>query len=342
MLTVMGWDIGGANCKAARLVLDGARVVERRWAERPLAIWREFGRLPDVVREMAAALGPADRHALTMTAELADVFRTKREGVTRTAAAVAAALDGAPLHIWTVRRRFVSLRELAADPLPAAAANWMATAARLARSTENSLLMDIGSTTADIIPILNGQVAAAGLDDPGRLATGELVYTGVLRTPVCAVSAEVPVAGRPVRLAAEWFAIMADVHLILGHIGCQDYACETPDGRVPSLQSSLERLARAVCADLEALTPAAVRTAALSLWDAQAQKLTAATLQVLSRFPEAELPITGAGLGRFLARQAAGRLNLPYRDLEAVTGHGGQAAPAEAVAWLLGEEVAVP
>lgn len=338
---IMGWDIGGANCKAARLVLDGGRVVESRYAGRPLPIWREFGRLPEVVREMAAALGPADLHALTMTAELADLFRTKREGVTRTAAAVAAALGGAPLRVWTVNQRFVSLAELEADPLPAAAANWMATAARLAGAAPQALLVDIGSTTADLVPIVDGRVAAAALDDTGRLATGELVYTGVLRTPVCAVAPAVPAGGRLVRLAAEWFAIMADVHLVLGEIGPEEYTCETPDGRPPSLQSSLERLARAACADLESLSPAAVRTLARALREAQLQQLTAAALQVLSRFPDACLPVTGAGLGQFLARALAGRLELPYQDLAAVTGAGGQAAPAAAVAWLLGREVGV-
>ncbi len=344
MRTVMGWDVGGANCKAARLVLDGERVVERDTAGQPLAIWRELERLPAVVAELAATLGPADCHGLTMTAELADVFRTKREGVVRTAAAVASALAGVPLYIWTVDRRFVSPAELADDPLPAAAANWMATAARLAGIAPQTLLMDIGSTTADIIPILNGRVAAAGRDDPGRLGSGELVYTGVLRTPVCAVAQSLPVGGRSVRLAAEWFAIMADVHLLLGQISPGDYQCETPDGRCPSVETARERLARSVCADPEYLSESAVHLLARSLHEAQLQQLSAAVLQVLSRSPDAAggLTVTGAGLGRFLARQVAARLGMPYQELEAMTGGGGQAAPAEAVAWLLGQEVAVP
>lgn len=370
MRSVIGWDVGGANCKATRLVLDGERVVERRSADRPLAIWRALDQLPAVVAEMAAALGPADCHALTMTAELADCFPTRREGVLATVAAMTAALPGAPLRIWTIHQRFVTPAELRADPLAAAAANWVATAARLSRLVPTTVLIDCGSTTADLIPIRNGAVAAAAWDDPGRLASGELVYTGVLRTPVCAVAAAVPVNGRAVRLAAEWFAIMADVHLLLGHIGPADYRCETPDGRGVSAAEVAARLARCVGADTESLSPAAIHLLARALHEAQVQQLTTAALQVLSRLAVAAadrvaertavaagngaqgqaaaaaplgagatIPVTGAGLGRFLARAVAERLGLPYQDLDRLTGCGGQTAPAEAVAWLLGQEV---
>ena len=34
-----------------------------------------------MLREVAAEVGPADAVAITMTAELSDAFRTKREGV---------------------------------------------------------------------------------------------------------------------------------------------------------------------------------------------------------------------------------------------------------------------
>src|SRR5256885_9284124 len=50
-----------------------------------------------------------------------------------------------------------------------------------------ALLLDTGSTTTDIIPMINGVPVPVGRTDPHRLGTGELVYTGVRRTPVCAV-----------------------------------------------------------------------------------------------------------------------------------------------------------
>ena len=49
--------------------------------ERPLPLWRALPRLPAVLAEAADSLGPARAMAVTMTAELADCFATKREGV---------------------------------------------------------------------------------------------------------------------------------------------------------------------------------------------------------------------------------------------------------------------
>ena len=115
--------------------------------------------------------------------------------------------------------------------------------------------MDVGSTTTDILPVLDGRVYVVGRTDMARLASGELVFTGVLRTNLAVtIVHSVPVAGRNCRVASEYFAVSGDVHLVLGHLGPQDYTCSTPDGHPPSLDSARRRLARLVCADTEMLS----------------------------------------------------------------------------------------
>ena len=52
----------------------------------------------------------------------------------------------------------------------------------------DALLIDVGSTTADVVPIVAGRVAATGRNDLERLQAGELVYTGVLRTNLAAIA----------------------------------------------------------------------------------------------------------------------------------------------------------
>src|SRR5205085_469250 len=105
-----------------------------------------------------------------------------------------------------------------ARPHEVAAANWMASATLVARTVPDALFIDVGSTTTDIIPIAGGEVAAAGRTDPARLRSGELVYTGCLRTPVCAIVRSVPQSGGRTRVASERFAIAADVYRWLGSI----------------------------------------------------------------------------------------------------------------------------
>ena len=137
-------------------------------------------------------------------------------------------------------------------------------------------MLDVGSTTADVIPIAAGRVAAAGRTDLDRLLAGELVYTGVLRTNLAAIAPRVPVRGRWCPVASELFAISADVHLILGHLPPGAYTCPTPDGRPASVECARERVARLVCADLEQLAPGEVDAIAAHLHAEQVRQVAAA------------------------------------------------------------------
>ena len=211
---VLGWDIGGANVKAALVsTLRDPRVVER-----PFALWREPRELPRVLGEIAGSLGGARRMAVTMTAELADCFATKGEGVASVLDAFGVAFPDVRPRVFGVDGRFRSSEAARARPLRVAAANWMASAMLVAEATPDALFVDVGSTTTDIIPIVAGRVVPHGRTDVARLRSGELVYTGLLRTPVCAIVRSLPVRGRRCRVAAELFAIAADAHRWLGHI----------------------------------------------------------------------------------------------------------------------------
>src|SRR5262245_40373318 len=99
---VIGWDIGGANIKAA-LVEESGRVVV---VERPFALWREPHRLSTVLIEVAEQLGDRSAMAITMTAELADCFATKREGVAFVVQACRTAFPGTPCWFYGVDGTF--------------------------------------------------------------------------------------------------------------------------------------------------------------------------------------------------------------------------------------------
>src|SRR5262245_54654637 len=218
---VVGWDVGGANVKAARLD-DGEELA--RVVERPFALWRDPDGLPAVLAEIAASLGGAqDRMGLTMTAELADCFATRSSGVAFVVDSMCRAFPSARLRVFGVDGRFRSPAAARRSPLRVAAANWMASSTLVAESFPDALFLDVGSTTCDVIRIAGGKVVARGRTDAGRLRRGELVYTGALRTPVCAVVRTLPWRGRRCRVAAELFAIAADAHLWLGSIAERDY-----------------------------------------------------------------------------------------------------------------------
>ena len=343
---ILGWDVGGANIKVSRVDPDEGS--SQAVLEHPFPLWREYARLPSVLSALADRAGAAQAvrrdgeppaMAVTMTAELADCFATKREGVGFVVGAFRAAFPASATWFYGADGRFHSAEEAQERPLDVAAANWMASATWVARTHPDALFVDVGSTTTDIVPIVAGRVAAGGYTDLARLRLGELVYTGCLRTPVSAILRSVRLGAGRCRLAAEHFAVTADVYRWLGRITEEEYTCETPDGRGRSRSEAGARLARVVCADLETLGAADITAIADHIARAQTRQIRHGIREVLRRLTTARPHVAVlAGSGAFLARAAAEAAGLATSDLVSDLGaDAARAAPAAAVAQLLAE-----
>ncbi|HEV3143659.1 MAG TPA: hydantoinase/oxoprolinase family protein, partial [Gemmataceae bacterium] len=155
----------------------------------------------------------------------------------------------------------------------------------------------IGSTTSDIIPIWRGRPTARNLTDTERLLSGELVYTGVRRTPVCALLGSDGMA--------EFFATMHDVHLILGHVTECETDTDTADRRPATRRYALARLARMIGGDFDITPEAVVVRLAEMVADRQKELLRKAVLNVASRLPAMPSTVIVAGSGEFLAAWTA-------------------------------------
>jgi probable H4MPT-linked C1 transfer pathway protein len=211
----------------------------------------------------------------------------------------------------------------------------VAPALAAAEAHPEALLIDVGSTTADIVPIVAGRVAAIGHNDLERLQAGELVYTGVLRTNLAAIAPRVPVRGGWCPVSSEYFAISADVQLVLGRLTEAAYDCPTPDGRPATVAFARERIARLVCADAEQLDAGEIDAIAAYLEAEQVNQIEAAARRV-QRPLAAGAPVVAAGSGASLAREVAARLGRAVADPPAAWGaNGGEVAPAAALAGLL-------
>src|SRR5262249_32760239 len=185
-----------------------------------------------------------------MTAELCDCFANKGEGVRAILQAVEQVRGRRSVRVWTTRGQFLDVADALAEPLAAAAANWLALATWAARTlpAAHGALLDIGSTTTDIVPLVAGRPAPSTLTDRHPLRAGALVYAGVRRTPLCALMGP-PWAGAS--LAAEFFATTLDVYLILGLVREDASDHDTADGRPATRFHALARLARMQCADAD-------------------------------------------------------------------------------------------
>ncbi len=284
--SVLGLDVGGANLKMAHS--SGFAL------QCPFALWKQPDRLPAAIRELLTHSPPFHRVAATMTGELCDCFETKRQGVSAILDAVSEAADRIPISIWTTDGRFVDPIEARRDWLKVAAANWHATATWASRFAKSggALLIDAGSTTTDIIPIWNGRPVPTGLTDPERLKSGELVYTGARRTPVCALL--------PDEVMAELFATSLDVYLLLGRVPEAPADHDTADGRPATQAFAHARLARMLGGDPE-MTPRAETARLAELAAArQTAMIRAAAVRVAARLPEPPSALVTAGSGEHL------------------------------------------
>jgi (4-(4-[2-(gamma-L-glutamylamino)ethyl]phenoxymethyl)furan-2-yl)methanamine synthase len=334
---ILGWDIGGANTKVARL-RPGADGLVLQAVSLPYEVQREPGALAPMLLAAATQVDgePGDVHGVTMTAELSQAFRTKREGVSFVLDALEAAFPGSARYVYTVDGQFVGPPEARARPLSVGASNWAATAHWVARTVPTCVLIDIGTTSTDLIPIVDGRVAAVGHTDPERLLSGELVYSGALRTPAEAVAREVPLWGRQAGVSADGFALIGDAHLWRGQLSSDDYTCRAPDGRPATRAFAGERLARIVCADRDMLDDSAIDDIATALADAQLRTVVQALQRVRTRWPAITVAVV-TGLGDFIAADAARAAGLATVSLAQQMGPASRTAPAAAVAWLLSE-----
>jgi probable H4MPT-linked C1 transfer pathway protein len=330
----IGWDIGGVHTKVVRRATDGTLTARSR----AFAIEHEVALLGVLLEEMSQAVGAgeSDRHGVTMTAELSQAFRTKREGVEKILDVVEKAL-GQHAGIFATDGRFLTIADARQNPLAVAASNWAATAMMVARTCPDAILIDIGSTTTDLIPIVGGQVAARGKTDPERLASGELVYTGVIRTPVEAITGTLPWQGSTIGVSAEGFALSGDVYLWLGQIATEDYTAPTPDRRPATRPFAGERLARVICADREMLEEDEITELARNIAEEQVERVAASLRSVLGRHPTIRQAVV-TGIGDFLGAGAARRVGLEVRSLAEHLGPDvSRVAPAAAIALLLSE-----
>jgi len=347
---IIGWDIGGAHLKVAHVTRDG---LIKSAFQLACPLWQGMETLQEALKAARQQLDVRSlndcQHAVTMTAELVDLFEDREQGVEAILRQIKHSMNPEQLWIFCGRNGLLAAGQVQqAHYQLLASANWLATAMLVAISLRAGLVIDIGSTTTDIIAIENHQIVSAAVCDYDRLLSGELVYTGVVRTPVMAVSRHGLFQNNRVPLMAEYFATMADVYRITKELpDCTDQD-ETADGRSKTLQASARRLARMIGLDLQSAPMNDWTTLATSLRADQLGIIRQAVNKVLSTLSEPVSTIVGAGVGRFLGKDLAMQRGLDYRDFTGYLSCNPRAlhltdisdhAPAVAVACLLREQI---
>lgn len=339
---IIGWDVGGAHLKAA-LVEHGA-VADVMQV--PCTLWQGLEAIDAALASVRARWPHARdaRHAVTMTGEMVDLFPDRAAGVSALVQHLARAL-GTRTWYFTADA-WLDAGEAQAGWPRVASANWLATASWVASRIFDALLIDIGSTTTDIIPIHRGTVAAVGNSDAARLESGELVYQGVVRTPVCALAQRVRFRGAESNVMNEWFATSADVYRLTGELDAAYDQHDTADHRGKDRAASCARLARMIGRDARDAREAEWLDLARTLRSAQMRLIEDSVTHVLATSSLAvDAPVVAAGCGDFLVRELADRLGRRCIEFDRLFDASGAVArwarvcaPSAAVALLLARE----
>ena len=335
-MTWLALDIGGANLKAA----DGLGYA----VTQDFPLWKRPNGLATELSRLISQAPPNENIAVTMTGELADCFATKAEGVGAILDAVDQATVGREVHVYLCDGRLVSVQTARSATLLAGASNWHVLGMFATRFSvgEEALLIDVGSTTTDIIPLEGDCPRAVGQTDPERLVTGELVYTGVERSPLCGIVQSLPWRGESCAVAQELFANAADAYLVLGELAENEQNTSTADGRPRTAAHAHARLARSICADTTMFSWDDAQRAAVAVCEAQLDLLEFASRRVCDRLETVPQSIVLAGHGEFLARWLLKRIEYVGEVISLTDEFGpqvGRCATAHALAVLARERV---
>lgn len=310
----IGWDMGGAHLKMAHI--DQAGVV-RNIEQHATPIWQGLASLDKVLMDLNKHLPVSNvMHVVTTTGELADIFPDRKQGVISLVDRIASTLPHCELRVYAGASGFITPDQAAEYYLQVASANWHATAQFIAQHYDSGVLIDIGSSTTDIVAFLRGRLCNRGRTDQQRLQYDELVYSGVVRTPLMAIVDKLPFAGEWQSLAAEHFATTADIYRLTGELDDTSDMMEPADGGGKTKLDSARRLARMLGADLEP-------TESNAKWTDLARYISEQQLQLISRALHRVMSATdlgegrrliGAGTGRFMVSKLAQRHACDYID----------------------------
>ncbi|MFX1398495.1 MAG: hydantoinase/oxoprolinase family protein [Promethearchaeota archaeon] len=323
---ILGLDIGGANTKAAVVSFQGSILVDSHSYIEYFPFWEKtIGEIPEMLQRVIKTLSASFKHdqknidlvCVSITAELSDAFQTKKEGVLTIINALELVFDEKKLRFISNKNKYLNVFEAKKSYYSIAASNWVSTALFLGQFEPQCILIDAGSTTVDIIPILDSVPVSKGKDDVSRMLNHELVYTGGLRATIPSITHFIPYKGKDVRISFEKFALIADIHRILGNISEKEYTIDTADNRSRSIEDCYARLARVICLDKDTISHDELREIASYIYSKQlnivSSEIIAFLTELRDRIPEfrtePKFVITGLSAD-FLIRKALETLDI--------------------------------
>jgi uncharacterized hydantoinase/oxoprolinase family protein len=196
--SIIGFDIGGSNIKFAVITPCGEKYVARGGIVNAPFMSME---LEHIVNQFLSGVQDDISHIGVITSYPVSCG-DQREGMEKIVNLFQKVMPEKPVFFIDFESRMWPLQEvISADPARFAMSNFFGSAYLGSKIRSNTVVMDTGSTSTDILLIRDNCPVAIGQDTNsiGRQLTGEMTWTGVLFTPVSSLTEYVPLRGRLVK-----------------------------------------------------------------------------------------------------------------------------------------------
>ena len=112
------------------------------------------------------------------------------------------------------------------------------------KKIKDSIIIDFGSTTTDFICIKDFRLINQGFNDFERINNNELIYKGLIRTPLFGIRDKIKLRKNKYNLIPEFFSDMSDVYRVKKLLKKNIDIDNTADASNKSLRNSMIRIAR--------------------------------------------------------------------------------------------------
>ena len=242
----IGWDIGGANTKIC--VFDSNFNIIRVECIN-INIWSNFIELNNLFNKISKDYSlDIISNYITITAESCDNFSDRKNGILSILKNCNSFILGHKLF-YTNQDRYIDFDSAKNNPEILYSTNWILTSKFVNKSDNIHLIIDIGSTTTDLI--YKNIDVEENINDHLRLINNTLLYAGVIRTPISMLLNKVSYFSKSIPLVNEVFSTTGDVFNLTNDINFEKLDYLGADNLEYSKENSFKRLARSIGLDYQ-------------------------------------------------------------------------------------------
>ena len=332
----LGLDIGGAHVKAVG-VDESQKVCFIFYEKCP--VWESFFLLRQTLEKLLKTLGTNNTiFGITITAELSDCFKNRKYGAKQI---FKLCLDlNIDFYFFSSKTQNFKKK---INYIDICSMNWLATGKYLKDRINEGVIIDFGSTTTDLVVIKNKKVINKYFTDYERINNFELIYTGLTRTPLFALSEKIILGNKSYYLIPEFFSSTADLYRVNKTLKKNLDLYDTSDKRSKTQLSSLRRISRNFGIDLDKQNIVLMNQLVKNLIEVQ-KKFIFNSLNKLIKINNinSKLPLILCGIGQDILEQSAKdfgydtvRFSSYLKGNKTKRFHASMHAPAAACACLI-------